>query len=346
MTRAQPTDKFAQSVPIKGRYRRIEVRTWGDEKFRALSPMPPSGQGLWLYLVAGPFTSPIPGLFSAGPAAMAEDLGWSPEAFADAMSEAIALGMVRVNTGAKLVWLPNAIRHNPPGSLNVVKSWGAEFNLLPECDLKREAFEALKVSIHALGKAFGDAFDKSWAKPSAKPSGKASGMPRAIQEQEQEVLKTIQNQDQDRSLTAGSFVGPSEETLVPKSAAGRVCFALRQIGIGNLNPGHPDLLALIEAGATEAEFVGAAQAAIDRGKGSFPYLLGTLKRQRVDAAQSSREMHRGPLPQAPPRETNYARSQREKMAQFAPGVAAKAPGAIGPETIEMEAANVAPRRLG
>lgn len=26
------------------RYRKVEVRTWGDEKFRALSAIPPSGQ--------------------------------------------------------------------------------------------------------------------------------------------------------------------------------------------------------------------------------------------------------------------------------------------------------------
>ncbi|MCE4343948.1 hypothetical protein ABQW67_19700 [Xanthomonas hortorum] len=65
----------------KSRYRKVEVRTWGDEKFRALSPMPPSGQGLWLYLITGPHTGPIPGLFRAGRAAMAEELEWEMEAF-------------------------------------------------------------------------------------------------------------------------------------------------------------------------------------------------------------------------------------------------------------------------
>ena len=53
------------------RYRKVEVRTWGDEKFRGLSAMPACGQGLWLYLITGPHTGPIPGLFRAGRAGMA-----------------------------------------------------------------------------------------------------------------------------------------------------------------------------------------------------------------------------------------------------------------------------------
>jgi hypothetical protein len=38
------------------RYRKIEVRTWSDEKFRELSAIPPSGQGLWFFLLTGPHT--------------------------------------------------------------------------------------------------------------------------------------------------------------------------------------------------------------------------------------------------------------------------------------------------
>ena len=79
------------------------------------------------------------------------------------------------------------------------------------------------------------------------------------------------------------------------TAAARVCFALRRTGLAALNPGHPDLLALIAAGATEAEFVGAAQGAVDRGKG-FAYALGTLKRQRLEAAQTAAQMHAGTMP--------------------------------------------------
>ncbi|KAK6697217.1 hypothetical protein SNK04_014305 [Fusarium graminearum] len=62
----------------KGRYRKVEVKMWGDE-IPPPHPMPPCGQGLWLYLITGPHTGPIPGLFRAGRAALAEELGWGME---------------------------------------------------------------------------------------------------------------------------------------------------------------------------------------------------------------------------------------------------------------------------
>lgn len=191
---AKSTTKAGAVEPrakLSGRYRKVEVRTWGDEKFRALSPIPPCGQGLWLFLITGPHTGPIPGLFRAGRAAMSEELGWDLEAFDEAFGEAFRQGMVKADFKARVVWVPNAIRHNKPESPNVVRSWAAEFDLIPECALKTEALEALKVSIHALGEAFAKAFDEAFTKPSAKPSAKplAKAMPNQEQEQEQEQKK-------------------------------------------------------------------------------------------------------------------------------------------------------------
>ena len=78
--------------------------------------------------------------------------------------------------------------------------------------------------------------------------------------------------------------------------AGKVCMAMRQAGLSGVNPGHPDLLALLGAGATEEEIAGAAQAAVDRGKPSFAYCLAMLKRQRQEAAAMATSLHRGALP--------------------------------------------------
>lgn len=47
-----------------------------------------------------------------------------------------------------------------------------------------------------------------------------------------------------------------------------------------------------------------------------------------------------------PGETTWQRSQRERVAAFAPGVAAKAPGARATITLDMEAPDAAPRLLG
>lgn len=172
------------------RYRKIEVKTWSDEKFRELSPLLPSGQALWFFLLTGPHTGPIPGMFRAGRAAMAEELGWPQEDFDKAFQEAFQLGMVKADFKARFVWLPNAIKHNKPESPNVVKSWGREFDLLPECELKAEAFEELKAFIFGLGEAYAKAFREVFANYLKKASLKA--MPNQEQEQEQ-IYNSLSN---------------------------------------------------------------------------------------------------------------------------------------------------------
>lgn len=168
----------------KGRYRKVEVKVWGDEKFRRLTPIPPCGQGLWLFLITGPHTGPIPGLFRAGRAAMAEELGWDVEDFDKAFAEAFRQGMVEADFKSRVVWVPKAISHNRPESPNVVRSWRSEFDQIPECDLKRGALEHLRAFVYGLGEGFAKAFDETFGKASVKPLAKA--MPNQEQEQEQE----------------------------------------------------------------------------------------------------------------------------------------------------------------
>lgn len=202
-------NKDAQKPGPKNRYRKIEVRMWGDEKFRALSPMAPSGQSLWVFLLTGPHTGPIPGLFRSGRAALAEELDWEIEDFDKAFREVFQQGMAEADWKAKVVWIPKAIQCNRPESPNVVLSWGGEWDLIPECDLKREAYDALKASIYALGEGFARAFDKAFYKPSGKPSGKTC----RNQEQEQE-----QKQETDMSGSAPGAAAPPVLVLEPGNA--------------------------------------------------------------------------------------------------------------------------------
>jgi len=146
---------------------------------------------------------------------MAEELDWEIEAFDEAFREAFAQGMVKADFKARVMWLPSAIKHNRPESPNVVRSWGAEFDLIPECDLKREAFESLKASIHALGESFAKAFDESLAEPSPKPSRKPSPKAMANQEQEQEQE---QKQDQEQEHPGG-LQPPGPPAFAPTPSA-------------------------------------------------------------------------------------------------------------------------------
>lgn len=125
----------------------------------------------------------------------------------------------------------------------------------------------------------------------------------------------------------------NEEGGACVSVPASICLAMKAKGIADVNPGHPTLLMLLEAGATLAEFEGAAVAAVAKAKG-FAYALGTVKRTRQEAARDAATVHAGPMPVAT-FETPYQRAAREKMTAWAPGIAARAPDAAQPiETLE------------
>src|SRR4051812_18923898 len=96
------------------RYRKIDTCMWGDSKFRDLSAPQPNGQSLWIYLLTGPHTTNIPGLSCAGEAHLAEALGWSVEAFREAFLEVSSKGLAKADWKARVVWIPNAMKFNPP----------------------------------------------------------------------------------------------------------------------------------------------------------------------------------------------------------------------------------------
>ena len=189
-----------------GFYRTIDVRMYGDAKFRKLTGPPPCGKYLWQYLLTGPHTGPIPGLFRAGPAAMAEELGWPLEGFLKAFGEVLAQGMAKADFEAKLIWVPNAVRYNKPASPNVVVNWTKYLDMFPECPLRDEAFQALKAYLKGLGEAF-------W-----KPFAKA--MPNQEQEQEQEQEKDIRGNvagERGDVVTSAAQVPPADADGVQSS---------------------------------------------------------------------------------------------------------------------------------
>jgi hypothetical protein len=146
------------------RYRKVFTKTWADEKFRALSRPHPNGQSLFLYLLTGPHTGPIPGLSSVGEAAMAEALRWPLEGFREAFREVFAKALAKADWEARVVFLPNALKYNRPESPNVVKSWATAFEEIPECELKEEAFRAFKAFTEDMGEGFAEAFRKAFPK--------------------------------------------------------------------------------------------------------------------------------------------------------------------------------------
>lgn len=166
------------------RYRKVEVKTWSDGKFRELSPIPPCGQGLWLWFLTGTRTTNIPGVVIGTESVMAAELRWPLEAFREAFREASDKGMAKGNLEAGVVWLPNATRpgdkRNKPESPNVIKSWRDTWDEIPECSLKLEIWQQLKAFAEAFGKGFAEAYGEACRKPSSK------ALPNQEQEQKQE----------------------------------------------------------------------------------------------------------------------------------------------------------------
>lgn len=195
------------------RYRKTLTRMWGDEKFRELSRPQPNGQSLWQYLITGPHTTAIPGLFTAGELSLTEGLRWSLVGFRRAWKEVESRGMAEADWSARVVWLPNAIRHNEPESPNVVKGWRQFLDEIPECDLKAKALSNLEGYLEAMGEAFAEAF----ASARGKPSRKALAHPSRNQEQEQE-----QEQERDALALAPSRKGDAETKTKPTNSRGGV----------------------------------------------------------------------------------------------------------------------------
>src|SRR5262249_18339886 len=100
--------------------------------------------------------------------------------FREAVREVLAQGMAEADFSARVVWIPRAIHYNAPESPNVVRSWAAYWDEIPEGSLKTKAYQQLKDFLEAFGKGFGQAFDQACDKPSAKASSNQE------QEQEQE----------------------------------------------------------------------------------------------------------------------------------------------------------------
>lgn len=172
----------------KHRYRKVALKMWADEKFSALSALPPSGQSLWLFLLVYPAQDGIPGVYRAGRASMAESLGWDIEDFDACFKEITEQGMAKADWKARLVWLPNAVKFNPPESPNVVIWWSKSWPEIPECELKTEIHETLRKHICEAGESYCRAFDEFFPKPAnekshsrvqvtKKPQDKASDKP-------------------------------------------------------------------------------------------------------------------------------------------------------------------------
>ena len=136
------------------------------------------------------------------------------------------------------------------------------------------------------------------------------------------------------------------------SPAVEVCKALKAAGFPDVNPMHPTLLALVEAGVTAAEFLASAPQATGK-RDPFAYLLATVQGRRVDAAAVAATTPRGVTV---PQRVRPLSAAEERVLEACPSIAsqdllrrAAALGRVIPNTamevVDVDAAAPA-RRLG
>ncbi len=100
----------------------------------------------------------------------------------------------------------------------------------------------------------------------------------------------------DQTESSSEPLQPENNAMPKPGVAGLCCKSMMKQGIQRCNPHHPTLQALLQAGASEEEFAHAASNAVAKGKADFSYVLGTVKRQREEAAKLT--LHKGRMPNA------------------------------------------------
>lgn len=205
-------DPFSEGV-----YSRVSRRTSDDARFRSLSRPKPNGQSLWLHLLTGPHNTRIPGLFSIGPMGLAERLRWSVQGTKKALAELVGADMVAFDGDALLVWLPNAVRHNPPSSPDAVLDWARTWRAMPESPLLEQAYQGIAEDLATLGDAYVRAFEM--ACKGALPPSSAEGAPKAqvsdlTEKRRAAGLKGLETQKRRRAEAAGLPVANSGKTDV------------------------------------------------------------------------------------------------------------------------------------
>ncbi len=103
----------------------------------------------------------IPGVVLLGIAAIAEILGWALEAAKAALDELVSADEVRVDLGARLIFVFRGLDLNPPSNPNTVTSWSRTWHDIPACGLKSTIRGCLEILLQDRGPAFLEAFQKA-----------------------------------------------------------------------------------------------------------------------------------------------------------------------------------------
>jgi len=127
--------------------------------------------------------------------------------------------------------------------------------------------------------------------------GKRGGRPKKTEQETESVTESdsdsLANRNPSQTPDTRHQTKPSvlDTQSVISTTPGEVCACLKALGYLDVNPANPKLIALIDAGASLAEFQNAAKLANVR---KFAYVIGMVKGQREEAA--GMKLHTGAMP--------------------------------------------------
>lgn len=148
------------------RYQKVHSKLWTDPQFRAWSR---DARDAALYLLTCPHRN-TEGLFRLPIPLAAYDLGWTVEATTAALDDLIDAGFIAVDTDTDLVWIPDALRWDPPVNANQVKGAVRVLAELPQSHLLEAYLAHASEVAPDLAEALVEALDWPTRSPFEAPS--------------------------------------------------------------------------------------------------------------------------------------------------------------------------------
>lgn len=125
-------------------YRKIDPRLWDDERFVELTAVQ---KLVWLYVLTGPHTTSLPGLWIVGIGELVDGLRFPNKSIREALSVLEGTGMLVYNPHYRLIRVPNAPKYNRPDNARVLKSWFRLWQEIPDCQQKFDHLGSLQQCI-------------------------------------------------------------------------------------------------------------------------------------------------------------------------------------------------------
>jgi len=167
-----------------GRYKKVYVSIWNDDKFPLLSD---EAKLVYFHVLTTPMSNQF-GCFKAGICALSEESRMGMKGYRKGFTELSRKGFVKHDERVMVTKLKSFLKYNEPANPNVLTSWGKTFKEVPDCQLKTDTYNEISALCQTKNKAFNEAFLKAFPKPFRKPFPEPSlkGLRNLSRNQEQE----------------------------------------------------------------------------------------------------------------------------------------------------------------